>query len=60
MTGKLLDYYDKLLERLENIEELNKKMIFKLLKIEDKETLELLIEMDDKSLIKFLSDWLEF
>ena len=55
MTGNLLEYYVKILKRLENIEEATKEMTFNLMNIEDKEQLEALLRMTDKELIITLS-----
>ena len=55
MTRTLLEYYDNVLARLEKLTA-NKEMVFNLLNIEDKETLEKLIQMNDKELINYLSD----
>ncbi len=40
MRKSLLDYYDKLLERLEKSDLVTKRMVFKVLSIDDKETLQ--------------------
>lgn len=56
MDGNLLNYYDKVLKRLENIEEVSKEMVFRLMKINDKNTLKKLAKMTDKELIKALSN----
>ena len=57
----LLEQYDKVLERLENIKRASKEMVFNLLNIDDKEALDYLARMSDKELINKLSDeeWLE-
>ena len=56
MSGDLLEYYDKILERLENIEGVTIEMTFRLVNIEDKETLIMLAKMTDKELIDYLSN----
>ena len=56
MSGDLLEYYDKILERLENIEGVTIEMTFRLMNIEDKETLIMLAKMTDKELIDYLSN----
>ena len=56
MNGNLLNYYDKVLERLENIEEASKEMVFQLMNIEDKQTLIRLSKMTDKELIEYLQN----
>ncbi len=54
MTGKLLEEYDKVLERLENIETVTKAMVFHVLSIHDKEILDRMAEMSDEELIDIL------
>ena len=54
MNGKLLEEYDKILERLENIEATTKEMVFNLMNIEDKNELDLVFRMEDKYLIEYL------
>ena len=54
MNGKLLEEYDKILERLESIEATTKEMVFNLMNIEDKNELDLVFRMEDKYLIEYL------
>ena len=54
MDGNLLNYYDKVLEKLENIEKTSKEMVFRLMKIEDKKTLVRLSKMTDEELVNYL------
>ena len=54
MDGDLLNYYDKVLEKLENIEKTSKEMVFRLMKIEDKKTLVRLSKMTDEELVNYL------
>lgn len=56
MKHNLLDYYDQILERLENIDETTKAMVFNLLNIDDEYQLSLLTKMSDEELIAVLSE----
>ena len=54
MTRNLIDYYLEILERLENIENATKEMVFTLLNIDDKTKLIQLTKMTDEELTEAL------
>ncbi len=47
MNGKFLEEYDKILERLEKVDWNTKTIVFNVLAINDKKTLDALGKMDD-------------
>lgn len=56
MDGNLIQYYLKVLKRLENIEKATIEMTFNLMNIEDKQTLQKLAKMSDKELVAYLQN----
>jgi len=59
MTGELLAEYDKVLEKLENMENVTKAMVFHVLAINDKTMLEKLMKMSDKEFLMTLEKPME-
>ena len=54
MLKSLIDYYDKILEKLENANWATKEMTFHLLGIDNKETMEKLVLLSENELKKVL------
>ena len=59
MTGELLAEYDKVLEKLENMENVTKAMVFHVLAINDKTKMEKLMKMSDKEFLMTLEKPME-